>query len=52
MSKMTELEMDIYNMLSAGETPVYISKILDVPVSWVYEVIESDELSPFATINS
>jgi hypothetical protein len=55
MSKMAELEMDIYDMLAEGETPVYISKILDVPINWVYEVMELDdieELSPFATVNS
>jgi hypothetical protein len=52
---MAELEMDIYDMLSEGETPAYISKILNVPVSWVYEVMELDnieELSPFTTVNS
>lgn len=52
MSKMAELEIEICDMLSEGENPGYISKILDIPISWVYEVIESDELSPFATVNS
>lgn len=55
MTKMAELEMEIYHMLNEGETPAYISKVLDVPVSWVYEVMELDnieELSPFVTVNS
>lgn len=59
MSKMAELEIEILDMLSEGETPVYISRVLDVPVTWVYEAMESDPdksntevFSPFDTFNS
>lgn len=59
MSRMATLEIEILDMLSEGETPVYISKVLDVPVSWVYEAMESEPeesntevFSPFETINS
>ena len=58
MSKMAELEIEILDMLSEGETPVYISKVLDVPISWVYEAMEADSesntevYSPFETVNS
>jgi hypothetical protein len=49
--------MDIELMLEQGTHPSTISAVLDVPVSWVYEVLEdaekSDEdFSPFITVNS
>ena len=49
--------MDIELMLEQGTHPSTISAVLDVPVSWVYEVLEyaekSDEdFSPFKTVNS
>ena len=57
MSKVNELYMDIELMLEKGDHPATISAVLDVPVSWVYEVLEdaekSDEdFSPFITVNS
>ena len=57
MSKMADLYMDIEDMLEKGTHPATISAVLDVPVIFVYDVIESlesqsEELSPFETINS
>jgi sugar-specific transcriptional regulator TrmB len=57
MSKMAELYLDIETMLEKGNHPATISAVLDVPVVFVYDVIESlesksEELSPFETINS
>lgn len=57
MSKVNELYMDIELMLEKGTHPATISAVLDIPVSWVYEVLEdaekSDEdFSPFKTVNS
>ncbi len=57
MSKMSELSLDIEMMLEKGDHPATISAVLDVPVSWVYQVIENhenetDEFDPFLTINS
>jgi len=44
-------------MLEKGTHPATISAVLDVPVIFVYDMIEtieghSEELSPFRTINS
>lgn len=57
MSRMAELYMDIETMLESGTHPATISAVLDVPVVFVYDVIESlegqsEDLSPFETINS
>ena len=57
MSKMAELYTEIEDMLEKGTHPTTISAVLDVPVVFVYDVIEtledqSEELSPFETINS
>jgi hypothetical protein len=45
MSKVNELYMDIELMLEQGTHPSTISAVLDVPVSWVYEVLEDAEKS-------
>ena len=57
MSKMAELYTEIEDMLEKGTHPATISAVLDVPVVFVYDVIESiegqtEDLSPFETINS
>lgn len=54
MSKMSDLTVEISDMLEAGYLPVTIARNLDIPVSWVYETADTDseELSPFETINS
>ena len=57
MSKMADLYTEIETMLEEGTHPATISAVLDVPVIFVYDVVESiegqtEELSPFETINS
>lgn len=57
MSKMADLYMEIGEMLDKGTHPSTISAVLDVPVFFVYDVVESidgqtEEFSPFRTINS
>lgn len=57
MSKVNELYLDIELMLDQGSHPATISAVLDVPVSWVYEVIEDsdkteEDFNPFSTVNS
>ncbi len=57
MSRMSELDADIQDLLEKGKSPMEVARDLEIPVSWVYEqpkeVAEPQEvLSPFATINS
>ena len=57
MSKMSDLSFDIKDMLEAGYLPVTVAKILEIPITWVYETADmgediTDELSPFQTVNS
>lgn len=60
MSKMSELDIDIKNMLEEGFRPVTIATILEVPVIWVYSVAERQQpekgntevFNPYNTINS
>jgi hypothetical protein len=57
MSKMADLDMEIEEMLDKGTHPSTISAVLDVPVIFIYDVVESieghsEEFSPFRTINS
>jgi hypothetical protein len=53
---MSDLEIDIMEMLSEGTHPATISAVLEVPVTWVYEVSDSvkdkEVFSPFRTVNS
>jgi hypothetical protein len=48
--------MEIETMLEQGTHPATISAVLEVPVSWVYEVLdnenETEEFDPFLTVNS
>ena len=52
MSAMSDLSIEINGMLQDGYLPVTIARELDIPVTWIFEEIEQDELSPFETINS
>ena len=62
MSKMSELSIEIGEMLMDGYNPSDIEQILKVPVTWVYVVQKqhmasvlkgnTEVYSPFETINS
>jgi hypothetical protein len=52
MSKMSELSFEIRDMLEAGYLPVTIAEELGIPIAWIFEDSEQEELSPFETINS
>jgi hypothetical protein len=53
---MSDLQIDIVEMLGQGTHPATISAVLEVPVTWVYEVSDSlkskEVFSPFKTVNS
>jgi hypothetical protein len=40
MSKMSDLQIQIQELLDAGHQPRDVAVMLDVPVSWVYETEE------------
>jgi hypothetical protein len=56
MSKMSDLSLQIQDMLEDNEHPTHIARQLGIPLGMVYDVLESmsseEELSPFETINS
>lgn len=52
MSRMSDLSLEIQDMLEEGYLPVTIARQLEVPITWVFEEVEQEELSPFETINS
>ena len=43
MSKMSELDAQIRERLERGEDPVDIAYALEIPVSWVYEINNTEE---------
>ena len=53
---MSDLEIDIMEMLEKGTHPATISDVLEVPVTWIYDVSDSlqarEVYSPFKTVNS
>ena len=53
---MSDLEIDIMEMLEKGTHPATISAVLEVPVTWIYDVSDSlrsrEVYSPFRTVNS
>lgn len=59
MSNMSELSIDIQEMLEARIHPTSIAKILGIPLGMVYDTLENMEpesntevYSPFHTVNS
>ena len=56
MSVMSEIHMDIVEMLEAGDRPIKIATLLDIPLNMVYDVLAdlaaTEEYSPFDTVNS
>ena len=50
---MSDLSLEVSEMLEAGYLPVTVAKMLEIPINWVYETADvEDELSPFETVNS
>lgn len=41
MSRMSELNLEIQDMLQDGVNPTKISKVLGIPLAWVYDTLES-----------
>ena len=58
MSRMSDLQIEIQEMLENNVYPDTIAKLLGIPTSMVYDVMETmleleqDAFSPFHTINS
>ena len=52
MSRMSDLSLDIQEMLDEDVAPRDIARILEIPVSWVYAELGDEDFSPFETINS
>ena len=56
MSVMSEMHQDILEMLEAGDRPIKIATLLNIPLNMVYDVLDqlqaTDEYSPFETVNS
>ena len=59
MSKMADLSLEIQDLLERGSDPVTLAKILEIPITWVYETSEymdvessTEVFSPFSTMNS
>lgn len=50
MSTMSNLSLEIETMLEQDYSPATIALILEIPVSWVYEVIDEivDNIDEFA----
>jgi hypothetical protein len=41
MSRMNQINLEIQEMLQDGFHPVKISKVLGVPLGWVYDTLEA-----------
>lgn len=57
MSKMSEISIEIQNYLEQQVHPASIARILEIPLSWVYETLESmeaesEDFDPYNTVNS
>ena len=54
--KIKDVKQDILDMLDKGDRPIKIAMLLDIPVSFVYEVLDEEDqtenYSPFETVNS
>jgi hypothetical protein len=57
MSKMSDLSIEIEDLLVQGVHPTKIAKLLQVPLTWVYDTLESmesdsEDFDPYNTVNS
>lgn len=58
MSKMADLDIEIREMLESDTNPVTIAKMLNIPLTWVYDTLESmddpdeEPYNPNNTVNS
>ena len=58
MSRMSELDLSIRDMIEEGYNPITIFVRLGIPVHFVYDILEDvqyseeEDLSPFNTVNS
>ena len=52
MSTMSDMSIEIQGMLEDGYLPVTIARQLEIPITWIFEEIKQEELSPFTTVNS
>ena len=58
MSKMNDLVMDIEDLLERGKSFAQVARELEIPVHFVVEAaeiieqVQSEDCSPYATINS
>jgi hypothetical protein len=59
MGSMSDVAIDIEEMLDEGYRPITISALLNVPVTWVYDVAElqqtesnTEVYNPYNTVNS
>ncbi len=43
MSRMSELHIDIQDMLAAGMSRAFIAKELNIPEHWIPEILEEQE---------
>jgi hypothetical protein len=54
---MSEISLEIQDLLVEGVHPTKIAKILQVPLAWVYDTLEmmeseSEQYDPYNTVNS
>lgn len=55
---MSDLYLQIQNMLMEGNDALTISKFLQIPITWIYETSDdtdidiNEDYNPFNTINS
>jgi len=56
MSVMSQIHQDIVEMLEAGDRPIKIATLLQIPLNMVYDVLEeleqTENYSPYDTVNS
>ena len=57
MSKMSEISLEIQDLLVEGVHPTKVAKLLKVPLTWVYDTLEmmefeSEQYDPYNTVNS
>lgn len=58
MSNMSNLSIEITDMLDEGYLPVTVARLLEIPITWVYETAETNhnevdnEFDPYQTVNS
>lgn len=47
MSKMSQIHLEIQDRLAQDQDPKIIAKVMEIPITWVFEVEEQEQMQEY-----